>query len=286
MSIAAKSSPDRADISIDKKIDTVHTSNNINGPYNFVSTPYYFDDITRIWQRNNDKDYNFLSNLTYKSKIKHALIELKAGGLYRHKTRFNLQNEYDLKPTANSNGVKQQFTNINAAQWVVYNTSGTQQYDINNYKLFENIAAGYGQIKLSLKQLDIFGGVRLEKTEQGYALNTFYTSAINGVTKNYTDVLPSLMVKYKLNNKTNIRMSYFKSIARPNYYELVPATLLSNSTPTAETGNPNLKHSIADNYDIRYEFFPREEEQLFIGAFYKKIKDPIDLGKVWIRRCI
>lgn len=280
LSIAAKKSPDRANISIDKKIDTVHTTNNINGPYNLVSTPYYFDNITRIWQRNNDKDYNFLTNLTYKGKIKHASLELKTGLLYRHKTRFNLQNEYDLKPAAGSNGVKQQFTDINSAQWVVYNTGGTQQYDINNYQLFENITAGYGQVKLSLKQLDLFGGVRVEKTMQGYMLNTFYTTAINGVTKNYTDVLPSMMLKYKLNNKTNIRLSYFKSIARPNYYELVPATLLNNSSPTAETGNPNLKHAIADNYDIRYEFFPGQEEQLFIGAFYKKIKNPIEYAYV------
>ncbi|MGH2564129.1 MAG: TonB-dependent receptor domain-containing protein, partial [Ginsengibacter sp.] len=77
-------------------------------------------------------------------------------------------------------------------------------------------------------------------------------------------------------NKTNIRLSYFKSISRPNYYELVPATLLSNSSPTSERGNPDLKHSVADNFDIRYELFPKEEEQLFIGGFYKKIKDPIE----------
>ncbi len=142
--------------------------------------------------------------------------------------------------------------------------------------MFENITAGYGEAKISTNNFDLFGGVRVEKTEQGYTLNTFYPTGVNAVTKNYTDVLPSIMFKYKLNNKTNIRLSYFKSISRPNYYELVPATLLSNSTPTAETGNPDLKHSIADNFDIRYELFPKDEEQLFIGGFYKKIKDPIE----------
>ncbi|MCW3118397.1 MAG: hypothetical protein JWM28_2479, partial [Chitinophagaceae bacterium] len=246
----------------------------------FTSTPWYFDDISRIWQHNNDKDYDILANLTYRSQVKKNSLELKAGGLYRHKTRYNLQNEYDLKPAANSNGVKQQFNDIYTAQWIVYDTKGTQTYDINNYKLFENITAGYGQAKISLKYFDLSGGVRVEKTEQGFALNTFYPAGINGITKNYTDVLPSLMLKYKLNDKTNIRLSYFKSISRPNYYELVPATLLSNSTPTTETGNPDLKHSIADNYDLRYELFPKKEEQLFVGAFYKKIKDPIEYAYV------
>ena len=273
---AFKRSPDRADLNINTKIDTLHTTGDINGPYTFVQTPYYFDEISRIWQHNNDKDYNALANVTYRSTLNSVSLELKAGGLYRHKTRYNLQDEYDLKPTANSNGVKQQFNDIYSAQWVVYNTQGTQAYDINNYKLFENITAGYGEAKISKNNFDLFGGVRVEKTEQGYTLNTFYPTGVNAVTKNYTDVLPSIMFKYKLNNKTNIRLSYFKSIARPNYYELVPATLLSNSSPTAETGNPDLKHSIADNFDIRYEFFPKDEEQLFIGVFYKKIKDPIE----------
>lgn len=277
---AVKRTPDRANLSINKKIDTVHTTNDVNGPYNFVSTPYYFDDITRIWQHNNDKDYNAMASITYKSKIKTALLELKAGGLYRHKTRYNLQNQYDLRPTTNSNGVKQVYNDINSAEWVVYNTGGTQVYDINNYKLFENITAGFSQAKVSLKQLEIFGGVRIEKTQQGFTLNTFYPTGINGVTKNYTDVLPSMMLKYKLNDKTNIRLSYFKSISRPNYYELVPATILSSSTPTSESGNPDLKHAVADNFDVRYELFPKDEEQLFVGAFYKKIKDPIEYAYV------
>ena len=278
---ASKRTPDRADLNINKKIDTVHTTNDINGPYTFVSTPYYFDDITRIWQHNDDKDYDILGNLAYKSKFaKHSSVELKAGGLYRHKTRYNLQDEYDLKPTANSNGVKQEFTDINSAQWIVYDTKGTQAYDVNNYKLYENITAGYGQAKISLKKLDVFGGVRIEHTAQGYTLNTFYATGINGVQKSYTDILPSIMLKYKLDKKTNIRLSYFKSISRPNYYELVPASLLSNTSATTETGNPYLQHTVADNFDVRYEFFPKEEEQLFVGAFYKNIQNPIEYAYI------
>ncbi len=279
-STAAKKAPDRADISVNKKIDTIHTTNDINGPYNFSATPDYFDEISRIWQHNEDKDYNVLANLSYKTNWGKTFIDLKAGGLYRHKSRYNQQDEYDLKPTTNSNGVKQVFTNINEAQWVVYTPSGTYDYDVNNYHAFENITAGYGQAKISFPRVDIFGGVRTETTEQGFTIKTFYPDHVNGVTKNYTDVLPSIMVKYKLNNKTNIRASYFKSISRPNYYELVPYIIPSNTTANSERGNPDLKHSIADNFDLRYEFFPKDEEQLFAGVFYKKIQDPIEFGNV------
>ncbi len=279
-STAAKRSPDRANLSVNKKIDTLHSTGDINGPYTFTITPDYFDDITRIWQHNEDQDYSGLVNISYKTVIHKTFIDLKAGGLYRHKTRFNKQDQYDLKPTTDANGVKQVFTNINDVQWIVYNPAGTYDYDINNYHAFENVTAGFAEAKISLPKLDVFGGVRTEKTEQGFNINTFYPGQVNGVTKDYVDVLPSIMLKYKLNNKTNIRASYFKSISRPNYYELVPYTILNNSSAINEQGNPDLKHSIADNFDIRYELYPAKEAQLFIGGFYKHIQDPIEYSYI------
>jgi outer membrane receptor protein involved in Fe transport len=280
-SIAIKRTPDFADLSLNKKIDTVHTTNDINGPYTFVTTPNYFDEISRIWQHNEDKDIDVLGNLTYKTKLHgRGALELKAGGLYRHKTRYNIQDEYDLKPTTSSSGGKQIFYNIDSAQWLVYNSKGTYDYDKNNYRLFEDVAAGYGEFKISFPSLDFFGGVRVEETNQGYTLNTFYPTGINGITKNYTDVLPSAMVKIKINNRVNLRASYFKSISRPNYYEIVPANIASLTDATITTGNPYLKHSIASNYDIRYEFYPKDEEQFFAGVFYKQIQDPIEYAYI------
>ncbi|HMH34742.1 MAG TPA: outer membrane beta-barrel protein [Puia sp.] len=280
-SYATKRSPDFADIAVNKKIDTVHTTNDIHGPYTFVTTPDYFDNINRIWQHNEDKDFDGIANLTYKTVLpKNIFLEIKGGGLYRHKTRYNIQDEYQLLPTTSSSGVKQIYTNIYDAEWTVYNSHGTYDYDKNNYRLFEDVTAAFGQFKLVFPRLDIVGGVRQEHTSQGYTLNTFYPTQINGITKTYTDMLPSGAVKIKLNSKTNIRASYFKSLARPNYYDLVPANIRSVSSATVTTGNPQLRHSVADNYDLRYEFFPREEEQLFAGIFYKKIQDPIESAYV------
>jgi len=280
-SYAVKRTPDMADLALNNKIDTVHTDHNPNGPYVFVTTPNYFDDITRIWQHNEDKDYDLIGNLAYRTKLRGAAtLELKTGGLYRHKTRYNIQDEYDLKPTTSSSGIKQEFTDIQTAQWTVYNSSGTYDYDKNKYRLFENITSGYGQFRVSVPIVDITGGVRVEKTSQGYTLNTFYATGINGVNKDYTDVLPSIDFKFKPNMRTNIRLSYYKAIARPNFYDLVPATRLSASSATSTQGNPYLAHTVADNYDIRYEWYPSGEDQLLVGAFYKKIKDPIEYAYI------
>jgi TonB-dependent receptor len=277
LAYAAKRTPDMADLAIDKKIDTVHTDHNVNGPYVFISTPNYFDQIARIWQHNEDKDYDLIGNLAYRTSLpRSGSLELKAGGLYRHKTRYNIQDEYDLKPTTSGSGGKQQFTDVQSAQWIVYNASGSYDYDKNKYRLFENITAGYGQFRISVPIVDITGGVRVEKTSQGYSLNTFYPTGINGINKDYTDVLPSIDAKFKSSVRTNIRLSYYKAIARPNFYDLVPANRLSASDATSTQGNPYLEHTVADNYDIRYEWYPSGEDQLFIGAFYKKIKKPIE----------
>ncbi|WP_214070392.1 TonB-dependent receptor [Mucilaginibacter sp. dw_454] len=264
-SVSTKKMPDEADISINHLIKT-----------DFTSTPDYFDGITHTWQHNNDKDEDGIANLTYKGKINDHTLELKVGGLYRHKDRFNEQDQYQLKPLAGADGGKQIYTGIENASWSVYNAKGTADYDVNNYTAFEDITAGYAEFKLSLNKLDIFGGVREENTSQGFDYATFIPTAENAVRKNYTDVLPSLQLNYKLNAKTNIRASYFKSLSRPNYYELVPYNI-QGTNGTSETGNPNLKHATADNFDLRYELYPKDDEQLFISGFYKKLYDPIEL---------
>jgi TonB-dependent receptor len=162
----------------------------------------------------------------------------------------------------------------------VYDVGGNAAYNINRYHVHEYITAGYGEFKVSLPVLDVFGGARVEHTQQGYTLNSFLPTGINGVNKDYTDVLPSIMAKIKLNDRTNLRLSYYKAISRPNYYDLVPATRQSVTSATATQGNPYLNHTVGDNYDIRYEWYPAEEEQVFAGVFYKKLVNPIEYAYV------
>ena len=276
-SVASKRAPDRAVLATNTKIDTVHTTTDPNGPYTFRQTPYYFDDFYRTWQHNRDIDYDIIGNATYKMDIKKNGLELKIGGLYRHKDRLNHQDDYDLKPIANSDGSKQYFTNINTAQWLVFNPTGNGNYNSNNYTAHEDITAGYLQAKFTSKNFDLFSGIRIEDTKQGFNIQSESYTAVTYANKAYTDALPSIMFKYKLNSKSALRLSYFKSISRPNYYELVPYTIPSN-TANYEVGNPDLKHSVADNFDMRYELFTKNEDEILIGVFYKSILNPIELG--------
>jgi TonB-dependent receptor len=122
----------------------------------------------------------------------------------------------------------------------------------------------------------VIGGVRIEGTQQGYDTHPVVLDQQSNAKKTYTDVLPSLQLKYKLTDISNLRASYFKSISRPALFELVPTPTRGESTDV--TGNPFIQHSEADNYDLRYELFPKNEEQFFIGGFYKEIKNPIEFA--------
>ncbi len=258
--------PDRADLSINHLINP-----------DFTSTPNYFDAISRIWEKNGNKDLSAVANLSYKAKLgENSSFELKAGGLYRHSTRFVIQNEYTLRPAAEANGVKSPFTDIYSSNWIVYDVTGSLTSDKANYTAYENISAGYGELKLQLGKLDVIGGVRVEGTEQGYDTHPVVLDVQSNAKKTYTDVLPSVQLKYKLTEKSNLRASYFESISRPALYELVPTSTRGESTDV--TGNPFVLHSEAKNYDLRYELFPKDEEQFFIGGFYKEIKNPIEFG--------
>jgi len=269
---ATKKAPDRADYTTNKRISYDSVANKFN------STPYYYDGGTRIWQRNEDKDYDGLLNITYKTKIGATATEFKVGGLYRHKERDNFQNQYIQFAVGGNNsiGSRQQFTTIYAAQDSIINPNGSAGYDLNNYHAFETITAGFAQFKIESKRLDIVGGVRLENTDQGYHFLQLEQDAADNVSKSYSDLLPSLQLKFKVNNRTNVRASYFKSLSRPGYYELLPISQPQDAGGNSSQGNPLLEHTTADNFDLRYEFFPKSDQQLFIGGFYKKLYNPIE----------
>ncbi len=262
--------------------DQANISSNIAISYDpstgFTKTPEFFDNINRTWSHNNDKDFDGAGNITYKTNFNNTVLELKAGGLYRGKTRYNYEDEYILQNVPNANGGKPAFTDIYTLQWRVYNPTGAGAYNDNNYNASEDITAGYGQFKLIFPKLEVFGGVRAENTSQDIHVRQDVTNA-NEITKNYTDILPSISFKYKLTDITNLRAAYFASIARPAYFELSPTTPSTTGGVQTE-GNPGLKHTTANNFDVRYELFPKADEQIFIGAYYKQLTNPIEYAYV------
>jgi len=247
----------------------------------FSHTATFFDGISRSWQHNEDREYSGIANLSYHIGRNGHDLELKAGGLYRNSSRTNTVDEYNLvPPTTNSSGgaaSKPIWDNIYDAQWVVFNPAGTG-YNPNNYKATETIYAGYGMFRYKGPAWEFGGGLRVEHTDDEWNIRVHIATAPSFGGQTYQDFLPSAFIKYHLSNRENLHVSYYRSIARPNYYELVPASSSrSANSGTATEGNPFVMHSVADNLDIRYELFPKGEQHLFIGGFYKHIRDPIEV---------
>jgi TonB-dependent receptor len=240
------------------------------------------DDIlsgmSRTWTRNSDKDLSAYLNVSKRTKVFNRDIEIKLGGLFRNKERDNFYNSYSLNPLRIA-GANQLYTSVNNAQFTFIGGNPSAQLNGNNYTFTENVSAGYvqGKWKLSSK-LEALGGVRLEHTKQKYNTQLPLTADYVYGTISYTDVLPSIQFKYQLNANQALRASYYKALARPQFSELIPDGP-DNFELFKQLGNPvGLEHSTADNFDLRYEYFPGTAGQILLGVFYKRINNPIELS--------
>lgn len=239
----------------------------------------------RRWEHNTDEDKAGYLNLKYSVGTEKSPIIIAVGGMYRDKQRTNFFNGYDFRPYDESKPAGSQSNLIEGKDWqnysdikfMVFNPLGSTG-DPLNYDASEKIVAGYLQGKLATSSLEVLAGARAEHTDQGYLLKHAVAGLPNEGHQQYTDVLPSVNLKFLLNSKTNLRASYYKAINRPSFFEIVPYRIINEEL--TEAGNPDLKHTVAHNADIRYELFPRPAEQLMIGIFYKKIIDPIEFGMV------
>jgi outer membrane receptor protein involved in Fe transport len=71
--------------------------------------------------------------------------------------------------------------------------------------------------------------------------------------KGMAQFLPSVQVQYLLEKNTNLRANYSIGTSRPNLQDLVPTTIVDPNTSnrgTVTLGNPNLKPTRANNYDL------------------------------------
>jgi outer membrane receptor protein involved in Fe transport len=139
----------------------------------------------------------------------------------------------------------------------------------------QNIHAGFANLeyKLSEKLSSIFG-VRYEKVEQTVNWRTQLDGDGGSNTFDRNEFLPSLILKYELNEKQNLRFAASKTYTLPQFKERAP--FLYEDITEVKFGNPYLYPSQDYNLDIKWEMFPKAEELLSVTAFGKYIVDPIN----------
>ncbi|PBQ30485.1 TonB-dependent receptor [Sphingobacteriaceae bacterium] len=227
----------------------------------------------RIWRYNTDEDKAGYLNLKYATKAGSVKTEFSAGAMYRMKDRTSFYNKYTL----DSKGYKGlNWNEYSEIQWTVSTPNGIRTSE--NYEAVENTLAYYGMAKVNVKRFQAIAGLRMENFQQGYDMWYPQGERRPSETYTYTNVLPSVHLKYEVNPKNNLRMSYYKATNRPGFYEIVPFIVVGDDY--SQAGNPDLKPAVADNVDLRWEYYPSKLDQVMAGFFYKNIQDPIEYAFV------
>jgi TonB-dependent receptor len=163
-------------------------------------------------------------------------------------------------------------------------TQPLNQLESNN-DVIERVGAGYIMNTINFNRWRLYTGIRFESTTEyaaGYQVvldssNPLGYSGVTPLHKSSTnfDPLPSVELRYALSANTAIRAAYGRGIARPNFGDLAPSLTVDDANKRISVGNPNLKATHADNYDLLYEQYLKPLGMIQGGFFYKRIGDPI-----------
>ncbi len=154
---------------------------------------------------------------------------------------------------------------------------GTLQEDSYQAKL--DTFAGYALSEIELDpKLRVIGGARFERATQNMTNGSRY--AIAGVRtevdRDDNDVLPAANLVFSPRPDTNLRAAYSYTLTRPRFRELAPFLFFDYVRRRDISGNPNLLTTHIHNADLRWEWFPSEDEVFAASVFYKRFVDPIE----------
>jgi len=154
----------------------------------------------------------------------------------------------------------------------------------------EEVAAAYAMGNVTLGQLSILGGLRVEKTflsgesavqdplaGTGIVDPVERTQAIwgkrNSVKRDYMNILPGIHFKYEVGANWLVRASYSASFGRPSFGSIYPDTRINYDTERITQNNPGLKPQDADNFDVSIEHYFEPVGIVSVGFFLKEIKN-------------
>ena len=146
----------------------------------------------------------------------------------------------------------------------------------------EDVSAAYAQYKASIDRLNILAGARIEHTKASYGGwidvtdaggNT--TSQFNTVRKSYTNIFPTMQLRYDFTSHLVGRLTYSTALARPGFLQTIQRGQVDIGNQVVTTGNPNLKPTYGHNFDASLEYYLPESGIISFGAFDKQFKDYI-----------
>jgi TonB-dependent receptor len=156
--------------------------------------------------------------------------------------------------------------------------SSTQGGNPQNFDLVERITSGYIMNTLDFGRFRLIGGLRIEGTDES---STSFDTIANTLTKkgggSYVSYLPSASLRIGLDNSSDLKLVYSRSLARPDPVALAGAYSIDTGTVPSSVivGNSTLTPEHANNYDLLYERYLNPFGLFQAGFFYKQLSNPV-----------
>ncbi|WP_084579691.1 TonB-dependent receptor domain-containing protein [Sphingomonas azotifigens] len=140
--------------------------------------------------------------------------------------------------------------------------------------------AAYARVNGTLVTgLTLDAGVRFEKATQTVTPVQVFkvpTASLAGTRLRKDYWLPAATLTYEIADRMQVRVSASKTIARPQFRELIFQSYFDPDNNRLFRGNPRLVDSTLTNAEARYEWYFARDQRVSVAGFYKKIKNPIE----------
>ena len=234
-------------------------------------------------------------------KSSQKINDTELNGTIKDQITLNAESENPLKLNFGANfrqkerNFDSQFTGVRAKGFQVTSidnlTEAFQNTYFNNgsvilrertadiYEGTLDVVAGFTSVDFSFHKLSGNAGVRYENDAIEVLWDVSnYVGRTGSLSNTYSNALPSINLKYEIQDNHFIRLAGSKTITLPEFKELAPFEYVS-PTGRVTKGNPNLQPSTNYNIDLKWELYPSAKELISVTSFYKKIEDPINLSQ-------
>lgn len=154
----------------------------------------------------------------------------------------------------------------------------TTQFDADWYDGTQNLYAAFISTKWQvLDNLSFEVGLRAEQSTQKIETPDGLNGEYEEVSKvDSTNFLPAVNVTYGIADRTNLRLAYSQTLARPEFREISNFAFADYLGGQRVYGNPKLTQTNITNYDVRFEKYPQGGQMIAVSLFYKQFENPIE----------
>lgn len=259
--------------------------NRLNGGSNGAATVAFSDLNEDLWYGGIDMTYLLAPN-----------FGVSVGGAYTDTFRTSSRREFSITaPQQTPAGIFALRPDILISEPLISGGIGTAlgldptAFAYNLFELTEaspafsaglEIIGAYAKFNwefIDYVQLD--AGVRYETADQTVSTLDIFDSPVlapfsNTLSNDY--FLPAAIITWEVSPDLQLRANASRTIARPQFRELLPILYFDPESNRSFRGEPLLQDSTLFNAELRAEYFLDRGERITVAGFYKDITDPIE----------